>query len=135
LRIRDICRTPLAYSPGTMSIERRIVLALIKVRRERGKRCRIGDRRGLDSIMGGDFAFDLRHARECFVPARFQFAGHQPVGRNGGIVLSEGAIGCVARRFQIALECFAHLIARLAGLSLKARCASTRPFPATVKVR
>ena len=74
LRIRDICRTPLAYSPGTMSIERRIVLALIKVRRERGKRCRIGDRRGLDSIMGGDFAFDLRHARECFVPARFQFA-------------------------------------------------------------
>src|SRR5208337_2405162 len=33
-------------------------------------------------------------------------------------VLSEGAIGCVARRFQIALECFAHLIAPLAGLSL-----------------
>jgi SAM-dependent methyltransferase len=29
---------------------------------------------GLDSIMGGDFAFDLRHAGECFVPARFQFA-------------------------------------------------------------
>ena len=52
--------------------------------------------------------------------SRFQFAGHQPVGRIGGIVLSEGAIGCVARRFQIALECFAHLIARLAGLSLKA---------------
>ena len=41
--------------------------------------------------------------------------------------MSEGAIGCVARRFQIALECFAHLIARLAGLSAPLRFNTSVP--------
>ena len=68
--------------------------------------------------MGGDFAFDLGHTRERLVPARLEFAGHQPIGRIGGIVLAEGAIGCVARRFEIALEGFAHLVPLLAGLCL-----------------
>jgi hypothetical protein len=52
-----------------------------EIRRERGERCRINDGRELGGIMGGDLAFDLRHARERLVPARLQFAGHQPIGR------------------------------------------------------
>ena len=68
--------------------------------------------------LGGDFAFDLRHVRERLVPARLQFVGHQSVGRIGGVVLPEGAIGCKARRFKIAAKCFAHLIPPLVGLFL-----------------
>ena len=68
--------------------------------------------------MGGDFAFDLCHANQRFVPARLQFAGDQPIGRVGGVVLPEGAIGCIARRLEIALECLAHLIPPLGGLFL-----------------
>src|SRR3974390_572923 len=83
---------------------------------ERGERCRIGDRRGVGGIMGSNFAFDLGHAREHLVPARLKFLGHQPVGRIGGIVLAEGAIGRIARRFEIAPESFAHLIPLRAGL-------------------
>ena len=32
--------------------------------------------------------------------------------------MPEGTIGCIARRFEIALECFAHLIPPLVGLFL-----------------
>jgi len=59
----------------------------LEVRSERGKRCRIGDGRDRGGFMGDDLAFDLRHARERLVPARLQFAGHQPVGRIGGVSL------------------------------------------------
>ena len=90
----------------------------LEIGRECGERCRIGDRRGVGDIVGGDFAFDLRHARERLVPACLQFAGHQSIGRIGSIVLPEGAISCIARRFEIALECLAHLIPPLAGLVL-----------------
>ena len=75
----------------------------LEIRREHGERCRIGDGHGLGGVMCGELAFDLRRARERLVPARLQFAGHQPIGRVSGIVLPEGAIGGIARRFEIAL--------------------------------
>jgi len=81
-------------------------------RSERGERCRIGDGSDLGGIMGGDLVFDLRH------PARLQFAGHQPIGRVGGIVLAEGAIGCIARRFEITPERLTHLVTLLPRLLL-----------------
>jgi hypothetical protein len=68
--------------------------------------------------MGGDLAFDLCRPRERLVPARLQFASDQPIGRVGGVVSPEGAIGGIARRFEIALECFAHLVPSLVGLFL-----------------
>ena len=71
-----------------------------KIGRERAKRCRIGDGRDRGGVVRGNFAFNLRHARQRLVPARLQFAGDQPVGRVGGVVLSEGAIRSIvpARR-------------------------------------
>src|SRR6516165_7459644 len=90
----------------------------LEVCSEHGERCRIGDGRGLLGFMDDDLAFDLRHARERRVPARLQFAGHQPVGWVGGVVLPEGAIGCIARCLEIALECFAYLIPQLVGFFL-----------------
>src|SRR5262249_57660347 len=60
----------------------------------------------------------LRHARERLVPARFQFASHQPIGRVGGIVLPEGPIRCIARGLEITLQCFTHLVPPLAGFPL-----------------
>ena len=77
--------------------------------------------------MGGNFAFDLRHACERLVPARLQFASHQPIGRIGGIILPEGAIGCIARRFEIALERFAHLIPRWPASVSAATAAAMAP--------
>src|SRR6516165_9383771 len=41
---------------------------------------------------------------ERLVLARLQFADHKPIGRIGGIVLTEGPIDGKARRFKIALE-------------------------------
>src|SRR5271166_621119 len=90
----------------------------LEVCRERGERSRIDNGRDRSGVIGGDLAFNLCHPHECLVPAHFQFAGHQPIGRVGGVVLSEGAIGGIARRFEITLECFAHLITSLAGFFL-----------------
>src|SRR6266568_5034626 len=54
--------------------------------------------------MESDLAFDLRHACERLVPARFQLASHQPVSRIGRVVLAEGAVSLIASRFEIACE-------------------------------
>src|SRR5262249_21127978 len=62
--------------------------------------------------------FDLRHAGERLVPSRLQFASHQSVGRVGSVVLPEGAIGCVARRFEITPERLTHLVPLLPRLLL-----------------
>ena len=35
---------------------------------ECGERCRVGDRRGVGDIVGGNFALDLRYAHERIVP-------------------------------------------------------------------
>src|SRR5262249_14278562 len=58
--------------------------------------------------MGGNLGFDLRHAGERLVPSRLQFPGHQSVGWVGSIVLPEGPIGCIARRFEITPERLTH---------------------------
>src|SRR5215211_1895281 len=63
-----------------------------------------------------DLGLDLRHMRERAVPARLQFARDQSVGWIGSIVLPEGAVGRVARRFEVAAEGLAHLIPPLARL-------------------
>src|SRR5262249_56141633 len=68
--------------------------------------------------MGGDLGFDLRHAGKRLVPSRLQFAGHQSVGRVGSVVLPEGPIGCIARRFEITPERLTHLVPSLARLLL-----------------
>src|SRR2546429_7818384 len=44
----------------------------LEVCRERGERSRIDNGRERGGVMGGDLAFNLRHARERLVPARFQ---------------------------------------------------------------
>src|SRR5262249_36148120 len=68
--------------------------------------------------MGSDLAFDLRHARECLVPARFQLASHQPIGWISRVVLPESTISLIASRFEIPAECLAHLISPLPGVLL-----------------
>src|SRR5512145_2374524 len=65
-----------------------------------------------------DLGLDLRHMRERPVPARLQFARDQPIGWIGSIVLPEGAVCGVARRFEVAAEGLAHLIPPLARLLL-----------------
>ena len=74
--------------------------------------------------MGGYLGLDLRKTRERLVPARFQFACHEPVGRIGCIILPKGAVDCVARRFQVALERVEHMIAPLARLPLRGNSGS-----------
>ena len=66
--------------------------------------------------MRRDLALNLRDVRERFGPARFQFASHQPVGGISSVILTEGAIGSIARRIKIAQKRLAHLIAPLASL-------------------
>ena len=77
---------------------------------KRSERRRIYDCSGRSGVMSGDLTFGLRNTRECRVPARLQFARHQPVGRIGGVILPEGAVGRIARRFEIAFQGIAHLI-------------------------
>src|SRR5271163_4424208 len=69
--------------------------------------------------MSSDLAVNLRNMRERLVPARLQFASDQPIGWIGGVVLPEGAVGGIARRFEIAMKGLAHLIAALARLLLR----------------
>ena len=83
-----------------------------------------------DGVEGGDrlprlvsrhLGFYLADARQRRVPPRLQFARHQPVGGVGGIILAEGAVGGIARRFEIAAKRLAHLVAPLRGLLLRRR--------------
>ena len=71
-----------------------------------GERCCLRSRRR-GSVIAGDLRFDFGDAGECLVPAQLQFIGDQTVGRIGGVVLAEGAIRRIARRFEIASERFA----------------------------
>ena len=71
--------------------------------------------------MRRNLALDLRDMGERPVPARFKLARYQTVRGVGGVVLAEGAIGRVARRFEIASKSVAYLIAPVL------RAVSTRP--------
>src|SRR5215510_9513790 len=84
----------------------------------RGERCRIDVGRDRGGVMGGNLGFDLRLAGERLVPSRLQFASHQSVCRVGSVVLPEGAIGCIARRFEITPERLTHLVPLLPRLLL-----------------
>ena len=66
--------------------------------------------------MRDDLAFDFGDASERLVPARLKFAGDQPVGGIGGVILPESAVGGIARRFEIAAKSLAHLIPPLGRL-------------------
>src|SRR5438445_11410294 len=94
------------------------VQTLLRSGCERGERCRIDGGRDHGGVMGGNLGFDLRHAGERLVPSRLQFAGHQSVGRVGSVVLPEGPIGCIARRFEITPERLTHWVASVARLLL-----------------
>src|SRR5262245_45231803 len=85
---------------------------------ERGERCGIDVGRDRGGVMGGNLGFGLRHAGERLVPSRLQFASHQSVGRVGSVVLPEGPIGCIARRFEITPERLTHLVPLLPRLLL-----------------
>src|SRR5260370_18337657 len=65
--------------------------------------------------MRGKLALDLRHMDERPVPARFKLARHQPVCGVSGIVLPEGPVGGIARRFEVATERIAPLIPPFPG--------------------
>src|SRR3974377_2056222 len=83
--------------------------------RARAERGEIEGRRRDGRIMRRDLALDLRDMDERPVPARFKLARYQPVCGVGGIILAEGAIGRVARRFEIATERLAPLIPPFSG--------------------
>src|SRR5215472_9837050 len=59
------------------------------------------------------------------------------MGRVGGVVLLKGTVGRVARRFEIGLECFTHLIALLIGFFLGGdpSCNGTRPDHSKNRIR
>ena len=71
--------------------------------------------------MRGDLALDLGDTGKRPVPARLKFAGDQPVRRIGGVVLPEGAVGGIARRFKIAAKRLADLIPLVRGLGGRGR--------------
>ena len=56
------------------------------------------------------------------IPARFKLACHQPVGGIGGIILPEGTVDGITRRFEIAAEGLAHLIPPFSGFLGRGRC-------------
>ena len=91
------------------------------------KRERVDGGNGHGCIMCRDFGLDLRQMREHPVPARLQFARDQPIGWIGSIVLPEGAVGGVARRFEVAAEGLARLIPPFSA----AVAAAVAPGPTT----
>ena len=50
------------------------------------------------------FDLDVGDATERRVPARLQFARHKAVDRVGGVVLAEGTLSRIARRFKVAQQ-------------------------------
>src|SRR5258708_37348534 len=78
-------------------------------------------------IMSRDLSFDFRHMRESFVPACLQLSCDQSIGRIRCVALPEGAVGCIARCFEIAFEGFADLISQLACLFLCSNSSRNRP--------
>ena len=82
--------------------------------------------------MRGDFGFDLCCMRQCLVPADLQFASHQPIGGVGGIVLSEGTVGGMARCFEVSAQHLAHLVPQPASRRFAASVAAVMaPGPTT----
>jgi hypothetical protein len=66
--------------------------------------------------MRRDLALDFDDAGERLVPARLEFASHQPVGWIGGVILSESAVSGKAYCFKVAAESLARLISSVGCL-------------------
>jgi hypothetical protein len=66
--------------------------------------------------MVGNLRLDFGDADERLVPARLKFTGDKTVGGISGVILTEGTIRRITRRFKIAFECFADLITLLTQL-------------------
>src|SRR3954452_14012628 len=66
--------------------------------------------------MRGDPALHLGEAGKRPVPARLEFAGDHPVDGIGRVILTEGAVGGVARRFKVTAESLANLIPSFSDL-------------------
>ncbi len=77
--------------------------------------------------MRHDPALDFGDASKRLVPARLEFAGDHAVGRIGGVILPEGAVGSLARRFEIAVKSLARLVPPLGPCSAGAIDAATAP--------
>ena len=71
--------------------------------------------------MRSDLTLRLGDTGKRAVPARLKLAGDQPVRRIGGVVLPEGTVGGIARRFKIAAKGLAHLIPLVRGLGGRGR--------------
>ena len=66
--------------------------------------------------MVGNLRLDFGDADERLVPARLKFTGDKTVCGISGVILTEGTIRRIARRFEIAFERFADLITLLTQL-------------------
>lgn len=97
------------------SIRRRRIPDRFEVRGQNAERGWISKRCGHRRIMHGDLGLNLRRVSERSVPAGFQLTGHQPVRGISGIVLPESPVGGIARRFEVATEGIAYLIAPFPG--------------------
>jgi hypothetical protein len=67
-------------------------------------------------LMAGDALFQFLNLLQCLIPATFQFLGHEPIVRVGGLVLLLRTAGRIAGRFQIALERRQDVVAALGRL-------------------
>ena len=102
----------------------------LEIPRQRGE----GDRRrigpsGAGPVMGAELGFDLALPFQGRFPTRFQFRGHQTVGRIRGVVLAEGAVDGVAGGLQIARQRLPDFVAPGGRLGLGACCGFDGPGP------
>ena len=81
--------------------------------------------------MRDDLALDFGDTGQRLVPARFELAGDQSVGGIGSVILTEGAVGGIVRRVEIAAKSLAYLIRFSAARSAAAIDAATAPGPTT----
>src|SRR5260370_30952682 len=65
--------------------------------------------------MCGDLALDFGDADQRLVPARLELAGNESVDGISSVILPEGTVGGIARRFEITAESLSHLIPSLTG--------------------
>ena len=98
----------------------------VQIGSERRKRRWISGRHRPCGVVAGNLAFHLRGMGKRLVPARFKLARHEPVRGVSGIVLPEGPVGGIARRFEIATESIAHLIPPFSGFRGGSGCSGDR---------
>src|SRR6516165_8777486 len=83
--------------------------------------------------MVGNLRLDFGDADERLVPARLKFTGDKTVCGISSVILTEGTIRRIARRFEIAFERFADLITLLTQLRFGSDAAATAPGSTTLR--